>query len=201
MSIVASASLAGFFQEAVDGAARTKRVEMTNGTSQYIVLLLSDFARPDQRAGETLERPLTFLLNDALTTPNPGERFERLKSLGDGVLYASGFFRDHFEARGVDERYVHGIGQTAYDAASGMLNRDRTEGEGFDIFGELSAKFHALVDVVAEVANLTVAKDSRTSRGVLKMYERWLKTGSESLAQALGEQGVLPTRGVKGTLQ
>ncbi len=200
MSIVASASLNGFFQEVVDGAARTTRVEMTNGASQYVVLLLSDYAKPGHRAGETLERPLTFLLNDALTTSNPGEKFERLKTLGDGVLYASGFFGDHFERRGVDPRYIEGIGKTAYDAASGMLS-NHGEGRGLDIFRELAAQFHAIVRVLAEVANLTVAKNSRTSQGVLQIYERWLKTGSESLAQALSEQGVSPVRGVKGTLQ
>jgi len=28
------------------------------------------------------------------------ERFERLRSLGDGVLYTSGFFADHLSTRG-----------------------------------------------------------------------------------------------------
>ena len=30
-------------------------------------------------------------------------------------------------------------------------------------------------------------------RGLLKVYERWLKTGSERLASALTSRGVVPT--------
>ena len=200
--IVASHSISGFFHEAVEDAIKTRRVEVTDGATTYLVSLLSDFARPDTRAEETMERPLSFLLDEALHTAAPGERFERLRSLGDGVLYTCGFFGDHFEARGVDQKYLIAIGTTAYGAASAMMRVPVSdEKRKIDIFGELADKFTCFVGVVAEVADVTIAKGSAGSRGLLKLYERWLKTGSESLAQALTEKGLVPTRGAKGSLQ
>jgi hypothetical protein len=38
-------------------------------------------------------------------------------------------------------------------------------------------------------------------KGLLKVYERWLKTGSERLASALTSHGVVPTRRTRGVLQ
>jgi hypothetical protein len=197
MTIVAAHSVAGFFGEVVEDAMRSRRVEATDRATRYLVALLSDYAHPDNRAGEALERPLTLLLDEALRAPDPAERFERLRTLGDGVLYGCGFFGDHFEARGVDPKYLHGLGTRAYGAAGSMLRVD----EGNNLFSELAGKFDAFVDVLADVADTTIAMGSESSRGLLKLYERWLKTGSERLASALTSRGVMPTRPTKGVLQ
>ena len=69
---------------------------------------------------------------------------------------------------------------------------------GPDLFGELAQKFGVFVDVVAEVADATIAMGTESSKGLLKVYERWLKTGSERLASALTSRGVMPTRGTQG---
>jgi hypothetical protein len=198
MAIVAAQSVSGFFHEVVEDAMKARRVEATDGATRYLVALLADYAHPDNRAGETLERPLTLLLDEALHAAEPADRFERLRVIGDGVLYGCGFFGDHFEARGVDPRYLHGLGTRAYGAASSML---RVGQEGPDLFGELADRFDVFVQVVAEVADATIAMGTESSRGLLKMYERWLKTGSERLASALTSRGVVPTRGTKGVLQ
>lgn len=202
-TIVATESIDGFFHEIVTGAIRARRVEATGEATTYLVGVLADFATPGGKAGETLDRPLTFLLDEALHTAKPAERFERLRTLGDGVLYASGFFADHFEARGVDQRYLIGIGAAAYGAAGSMLATSGTS-EGFgDLFGELAQKFASFVDVVGEVANLTISKSvAASSQSLLHIYERWLKTGSDTLATALTERGLVPVRGGgRGPLQ
>jgi len=205
MSIVATVSISGFFHQIVEEAIRTRGVTVTTGATAYIVGLLADFARPDGRAGETMERPLAFLLDEALHTTVPAERFERLRTLGDGVLYTSGFFGDHFEARGVEQSYLIGIGSTAYGNASSMLHRSGSKADASeaqpDIFAELSEKFATLVAIIGEVADDTIAKGAAGSKGLLKLYERWLKTGSDTLAQALSSKGLVPTRGPKGVLQ
>ena len=192
MSIVATASVSDFFEEAVVDAMKSRGVSASEGARSYVVALLADLAMPGSPVERTLERPLTLLLDEALHTQELGERFERLRTLGDGVLYSSGFFADHFEARGVDTGYLIGIGRTAYDNA-GSLIRARTPGRGeepkFDIFGELSSGFANFVAVIAEVANATIASGVATSRGLIKLYERWLKTRSEKLADALSSHG------------
>jgi len=200
MTILAAHSVSGFFGEVVDDAMKARRVDATDGATRYLVGLLTDYAHPEGLAGEALERPVTLLLDEALRSPDPAERFERLRSLGDGVLYGCGFFGDHFEARGVDAKYLHGLGTRAYDAAGSMLRRGGDDSTP-DLFGELALKFDAFVDVLADVADATIAMGTESSRGLLKMYERWLKTGSDRLASALTSRGVVPTRATKGVLQ
>jgi hypothetical protein len=211
MTIVAARSVSGFFGEVVEDSIRQRKVDATDGATRYLVALLADFTRPDQRAGETLERSLTLLFDEAINTPNAADRFDRLRCLGDGVLYGCGFFGDHFEARGVDPKYLHGLGTRAYDAASHILQarapvdqRGRRPGGAplrDDLFAELAQKFEAFVNIVADVADTTIAMGTETSRGLLKVYERWLKTGSDRLATALTSRGVVPTRGPRGIVQ
>jgi hypothetical protein len=208
MPIVAADSVSGFFQEVVEDALKARRVEATDGTTNYLVAMLADYARPTPEAlvpfgREETPRPLAFVLEEALHVPDPAERFERLRALGDGLLYSCGFFLDHFEARGLDQRYLFGIGTRAYGSASTMLMLPASETPDpppIDIFGELATRFAVFVDVLNDVADSTIAMGSSNAKALLKVYERWLRTGSDRLAQALSSHGLVPTRGVKGTL-
>jgi hypothetical protein len=204
MTILAAQSVSHFFHEAVEDSMRVQKIDATDGATRYLVALLADYVHPEGRTEETLERPLTLLFDEALRAPDPGERFQRLRVIGDGILYGCGFFGDHFEARGVDTKYLFGMGARAYGTAGAMLRRPAgtTAGaDGPDVFGELSEKFGRFVDVLADIADTTVATGVETSRGLLKVYERWLKTGSGRLATALTSVGVVPTRGTRGVLQ
>jgi hypothetical protein len=203
MTIVAAHSVSHFFCEAVEDALRQQRVDATDGATRYLVALLSDFVHPDRRAGEAMERPLTLLFDEAVNTPDPADRFQRLRTIGDGVLYGCGFFADHFEARGVDAKYVRGLGTRAYGEAGAMLRRgpEKQESAGPDLFAELADNFDAFVGVLTDVADATVATGMESPRGLLKVYERWLKTGSDRLASALTRRGVVPQRGTPGVLQ
>jgi hypothetical protein len=204
MTIVAAHTVSHFFSEAVEDAMRLQRVDATDGAVRYLVALLGDYVHPDRRAGETLERPLTLLFDEALHAPDPADRFQRLRIIGDGILYGCGFFGDHFEARGVDAKYLRGLGTRAYGAAGSMLRPppgDNPAVRGPDLFAELAENFDAFVGVLADVADATVATSVESSRGLLKVYERWLKTGSDRLATALTSRGVVPTRGPRGVLQ
>jgi hypothetical protein len=202
MNIVSTDSLSAYFHGVVEDAMKARHVEATDMATNYIVALLSDYARPDPPAGRTLERPLTFLLDEALHTVEPGERFDRLRTLGDGVLYSTGFFRDHFEAKGVEQSYLVGIGSVAYGGASSMLRVSAQEAERkLDIYRELADKFASFVGVLTEVADATIAGSVAGSRDLLKIYERWLKTGSGRLAETLTSHCLVPMRGTKGTLQ
>lgn len=202
MSIVALSSVSDFFEEAVEDAMKSRGVSASEGATVYVVGLLADFAKPGSPAERALERSLTLLLDEALNTNELAERFEKLRTLGDGVLYSSGFFADHFEARGVDTKYLIGIGKTAYQNAGSLLvpssSSSSVEDEaakGPDIFRELATSFADFVDVIAEVANATLARGVATSKGLLKLYERWLKTRNERLADALSSHGFVPPRG------
>jgi hypothetical protein len=191
-----SGNLEGFFHDVVDDAMRQKQVAATEPAELYLVSLLTEYARPDARSSETLERPLTLLLDEALNAPAP-ERFERLRVLGDGVLYVSGFFAQHLENRGVEVRYVTSLGARAYDGAGRML-RSAANDNAPDLFFELAenfAQFAKLLNAVAEKLSLASAP---SSLGLLKLYERWLKTGSDELGSELMQRGLVPVRGAGG---
>jgi hypothetical protein len=202
MPIVATDSISAYFNGVVEEAIKACHVEATDLAKNYIVALLSNYARPDPVPGRALDRPLTFLLDEALHTLEPAERFDRLRSLGDGVLYSSGFFGDHFQAKGVEQSYLIGIGSVAYGEASSMLRVSTKEVERrLDIYRELADKFSSFVGVLSEIADSTIASSVGGSKDLLKVYERWLKTGSGRLAQTLTSHGLVPMRGTKGTLQ
>ncbi|HEY6079906.1 MAG TPA: hypothetical protein VIW29_13925 [Polyangiaceae bacterium] len=191
-----SANLETFFHDVVDDAMRKKHVEATEAAEYYLVSLLIDYARPAAQATEAFERPLTLLLDEALHAPGQ-ERFERLRVLGDGVLYVSGFFAPHLETRGVEVRYVTQLGARAYDGAGKML-RGASGDAAPDLFFELASNFERFAELLSAVAEKLSLAAAPSSVGLLKLYERWLKTGSEELGSELLERGVLPVRGAGG---
>jgi hypothetical protein len=198
--IVPVVTVDGFFLEVVGAAIKARKVEASGSTSSYLVSLLADYTRPGGSAERTLDQPLTLLLDEALRTADLGERFDRLRTLGDGVLYGMGFFSEHFESRGVSPDYLAQIGKRAYSAARSLLSPSSTSLDAStDVFGELAYNFKAYAGVMAEVADTTVAFGAKSPKGILKAYERWLKTGSDSLAEALRGHGFMQKK--TGTLQ
>jgi hypothetical protein len=191
-----SANLEAFFHGVVDDAMRKKHVEATEAAGFYLVSLLTDYARPDARCNEALERPLTLLLDEAMHAPGQ-ERFERLRVLGDGVLYVSGFFAAHLETRGVQVRYVTSLGARAYDGAAKML-RGVNDNAAPDLFSELADNFERFAELLGAVAEQLSLTAAPSSQGLVKLYERWLKTGSEAIGTQLMQRGVLPVRGAGG---
>jgi len=191
MAIDTTGKIEGFFLETVEAACKNQKIDASPAAQTYLAGVLADFVRPEVNGSlsETLERPLTLMLDDALQTPPP-ERFEKLKSLGDGTLYVSGFFGDHLEARGVNDGFVASIGGFAYRTAGAMLRGGSAS--LVDIYGELAEKFRTFVEVLAEVAERT-SFSPRTNVGALRMYEKWLRTGNDRLAQQLMAQGLTPT--------
>lgn len=192
----------GFFHEALTAALVERKVEASAPTEHYLVALLSDFVHPDELAQETFERPLPLLLAEALSMVGR-ERFERLRTLGDAVLYTSGFFLDHLRTRGVQLSYVSSLGARAYDGAAGMLRQaDRGSGEGArapELFEELAQNFTPFAEVLATLANGLLARAAHgTDSGALRVYEKWLETGSPELARALMSRGIAPIRGAGG---
>ena len=205
MSIAITRSVGGFFHEVVGEAVKTRQVDATEEAMSYLVALLTEFAHPDPVMGDTFNRPLDFLLDEAFRTTG-AERFQKLRTLGDGVLYITGFFGDHIENRGVDMGYVTSVGATAYRGAASMLRRptgdtierSKRPDDIDNVFGELSAKFDRFVEVLTTVADTTLAQQARGERGILKLYERWLRSGSSTLARELGARGLVPVRGTGG---
>jgi len=198
-TIAIAPNITQYFQEVISDAIRARKVEATDAAESYLVSLLCSFTHPTDAGG--FDRPLTFLLHDALEASG-ADRFRRLRDLGDHALYALGFFGGHIEQKGVDRGYVSSVGSTAYSQAAAMLrSRARTERRPGvpDVLSEMAAKFDRFAAVLADVAEGTMASHAHDERSLVKLYERWLKTGSSRLAGELGARGIVPTRGSGGT--
>jgi hypothetical protein len=185
----------GYFEEVVEDAIRARRVDATEGAKHYLAGLLGDYARGEVSMS-SLDRPLTLLLQDALEQSGV-ERFERLRRIGDGVLYAAGFFGNCLARRGADPQYVMVVGSSAYGHASAML-RICGGGHAPDVLRELAERFTRFVEVMSEIADGTLAAAAEADSAVLRLYERWQQTGSARLATELAQLGLTPTRGNGG---
>lgn len=197
-----SADVSAFFASLVGEAAEERRVEATGATRAYVSGLLADYAKPGALTRDALERPVTLLLAEALESVGR-ERFERLRALGDGTLYVCGFFAEHLENRGVALRYVESVGAQAYDGAAHMLRQSGLTGgdasSAPDVFGELAEHFDSFVRLIESIADRLVAQSGGgTPSNTVRLYERWLRTGSDEIATVLGARGLVPQRGGGG---
>ena len=189
-----SADIRGFFRAEVESALSEGGFQVTGQAVDYVSALLTDYLRPDPRTEATLRESLTLLFGAALESTGP-ERFDRFRCLGDGVLYVSGFFGDNLKRRGVKLDYVGALGARAYDGAAELLNR-RAGASG--VFRELASKFTTFVELVSNVANSLHARGAQSDESLLRLYERWMRGGSQRLADELLQRGVMPVRGSFG---
>lgn len=185
--IVLGESAEEFFHEAVADALSRQRLRVREATERYLVNVLAGFVEAEALfaagPGGPLEvEPLALTLLRALQASRQ-VRFERLKHLGDTSLFVSGFFGDSLAGRAVDLDYYVAMGEQAYQALAGGGG---PAGSG-ELFGELAARFQRFVDCFAEIAELA---DLRSNRGLVRLYRRFLMTGSERLAERLRERGV-----------
>lgn len=175
-----------YFRELVHEAMDHQRVDAAEVTACYVVQMLSTFARRDVSTGGDgafSDEPLAFRLGQALESGGTRQRL-LLRQIGDASLFMSGFFPDRLKRSLVDVDYYATLGGYAYNSLS-----HREDEMLAPIFAELAEQFLQFVDVLSEVSErsaLTNPKD------LLRLYERWLRTGSQRCSQLLMEQGVVP---------
>ena len=185
MDLTSHASVAEFFREVLTDAFKNQGVDTSQPTEFYLVNLLADFAKTPMD-----DEPLALKLANAANAP-PDTRVRHLKDVGDTSLYISGFFADSLQRKLVDVDYYIQLGGAAYSELARYFRGYRQSDVFGDVYDELYAKFPRFVDVLAEISE----RSSMTSNtGVVQLYERWLRTGSERVAQRLREQGVLPRK-------
>jgi hypothetical protein len=187
------ANLREFFKDSVHGALEKQRVAVEEQTEQYVVNLLTLFARSEALYETTPEgprlKPLALMLCDALEAPSVSLRNRALQRLGDVSLFIAGFFAPGFAARLIDIDYHIAMGGRAYGALAESTARGSRRVLA-TVFAELAHKFQPLVDALNEVSETSY---THSDRDVLRLYEIWLKTGSKRSYALLKRLGVDPT--------
>jgi len=178
-----------YFKELVDGALVHQGIAANELTAFYIVQLLAGFLqRKDTQSHDS--EPLALQLAQALDSGGMKQR-AGLKQIGDASLFISGFFADSLRRKVVDVDYYASIGGFAYHT----LSLDEHDTLAL-VFAELGNKFVSFVDVLSEISERT---SCGSNADLLRLYEKWLKTGSPRSGQLLVERGVLPNPAARTT--
>ncbi|HEX6637931.1 MAG TPA: hypothetical protein VF033_09770 [Steroidobacteraceae bacterium] len=193
MAIQPVANLKEFFKDALHDALTHQHVAVEGETEHYVVNVLTLFSDPDalyERDEKSRARlkPLVVMLGEALEAPTPEARCRGLQRLGDVSLFIAGFFSAGFARKLVDVDYHVAMGGRAYGtlAESVPAARGRTLRQ---VFAELAAKFQPMVDALNEISE-TAYQHSAQDR--LRLYELWVKTGSERSRRILRKLGIEP---------
>jgi hypothetical protein len=139
------------FAQLVAGALERTRVRPTPLASAYLVGLLEARLRP-------------------------APEIRRLRGLGDRALFVAGFFGDSLGGRGVGIRYYRDAGSRAYGDLAAALAWRASAQAGSHLFEELADRFSDFVEVLTHVGDESRAQGPR---GLLPLYDRYLRGGSE----------------------
>jgi hypothetical protein len=208
MAIQPVASLKEFFRDALHDALSHQHVAVEGETEHYVVNVLTLFSNADalyerDSINETRQhdsrrqlKPLAIMLGEALDAPTSEARFRGLQRLGDVSLFIAGFFSAGFARKLVDVDYHIAMGGQAYGtlAESCPTTRARTLRQ---VFAELAAKFQPMVDALNEISESAY---QHSDQDRLRLYELWVKTGSERSRQLLRKLGVEPAPAARSLL-
>jgi hypothetical protein len=188
-SLVHTQSPVEFFKEQVEAACDRQHLRPQPLTCYYVVSLLAEFVRfGNTRATSAMSsaEPLALQLLRAINSGGNSQRLG-LKQVGDASLFISGFFSDSLRRSLVDVDYYVSLGGYAYRS---LGHSDDTLSP---IFEELSEKFVSFVDVLSDVS----ARTSLTNDAdLLRLYEKWVRTGSRRNGDLLVEKGIVPNASV-----
>lgn len=185
-------SPAEFFKEMVEDSLARQQIKAGDMTSYYLVNLLCQFVRLDGRSQAEFSEPLALRLGRALESGGSEQR-ERLRQLGDISLFVTGFFSDSLRRKSVDVDYYVSMGEYAYGSLS-----QRDEDTFAEVFSDLATRFVGFADVLAEISDRSALANSVDT---LRLYEKWLRTGSTRDSQKLIERGIVPNGSIKPRLQ
>lgn len=183
-------SSASYFSEVVQSAMEKRGFAASPLASQYIVGLLDSYVLAENV-------PLTTSLAETMLKAVQAERktrHEMLKRLGDVSLYISGFFGDSLNRKIVDIDYYAEMGGVAY----GQLAKELEPDFKAEVYGEFSTHFVDFVDLLTYISQSSLVQ---SNRDLLRLCDRYVKTGSELAKEQLLENGLLTVDAMREQLK
>ncbi len=177
-----------FFVDRIENAVKRLKFEPLALSRKYLVDLLEHFMFAknlftEDADGRLRRESLAEMYLKAQNSP-PAVRVDLLKKLGDSSLYISGFFGDSLTRKIVDIDYYVDMGGVAY----GSLAQSIADEGLSQVFTEFSTRFPQFVDVLTYIS-----QDSQvqSDADLLRLYNRYLATGSRLAEEQLLEKGLL----------
>jgi hypothetical protein len=180
-----------FFAQELEDACAKRKLETPPRVKTYLVGLLEFYldARNlhDEAIDEAGNKKPTTLAEMFLLAQNsePSTRFELLKKLGDRSLYLSGFFAESFSRKIIDIDYYVEMGETAYGQLSSLARKDVAS----QVYSVISNRFMEFSDLLQCISQ---RNQTLSDQGILKLYDRYIRTGSDLAREELLRRGVLP---------
>ena len=185
MSLIHTETPEELFTELVAQAMDRQKIQSSPDSADYLVQLLDDFVRPGDlfsRAEIVPDQPLAEIFLAAVSADGM-RRFTLLKLSGDLALFVAGVLSDSLKRQAADVDYYGKLGGCAYSTVAVSCRSP----ESATLFEELAVNFRSFVDVLAEVSEVCGLTDGSD---VLRLYEKWLRTGSRRDASTLRRMGV-----------
>ncbi len=183
-----------YFKGEVNKASKNLKVCLGEEMEFYVVNLLCDFINP-QKINETLGEndilgtPLAFLMQQAHEAEHSDQKINTFRRLGDASLYIAGYFQDYFNRKTFDIKYYIDMGSIAYGSVSNLIRKRKDQKT---VYANLADHFSQLVDVVAEVSEVSEDNLGNNHSDILSIYDRWNRTNSKRLRKILEEAGIDP---------
>ena len=185
-----------FFTEKLELSLKSCRVDAKPPIKNYLINLLEYyldsknlFEAEYDELGKRRPQTLAEIFLEAQNS-EPSVRFELLKKLGDRTLYVSGFFGDSLGQKIVDIDYYSEMGMSAYSQLA-TLSKDDLISQVFKTFAK---RFLSYVDVLTFISHNSFVQSDES---ILRLYDRYLRTGSPLAKEKLFEMGVLTFPEVK----
>lgn len=191
--VIAHTSLREYFHDSVSGAVSHQQVNTSPETTVYLVNLLTEFSRSENLFEHTENgiefKPLALRLADAVGETCSKTQTRILQKLGDSALFIAGIFPDSLNHKLVDIDYYIAMGEQAYAGIYHSLRNAPHTDTIKQVFNELTEKFASFVDVLAEVSEQS---HFASNTDLMRLYEVWLRTGSQRAEQRLRKLGIVP---------
>lgn len=179
-----------FFNSAVEEGFNARKIEAQPAVKTYLVTLLEHYVdsrnlfEPEvSESGKRTPQTLAEMFLQA-GTEDSVTRVELLRKLADRSLYISGFFSDSLERKLVDVDYYVEMGGTAYASLASAVRED-TRAQVFRVFSKRFVEFVDVLNFISQRTRIT------NNQSILRLYDRYLRTGSELAREQLIEMGVL----------
>lgn len=177
-----------YFTDIVGEALKKRSLTTFPLVSNYLVNLLKFYLNTDNLfrfSKEKGKRERSTLAELYLKAEQSDKslKVELYKELADTSLYISGYFGDSLNRKLVDISYYKNMGELAYDRLAFQSDDDLS----VKVYSEFSRHFASYMDVLTYISE----KTTTNNKDLLRLYDRYLTTGSEMAKEKLLEMGVL----------
>lgn len=186
------------FSEALKEAFEQRKVKSFPHLETYLIHMLKHYLdsrnlfAPQSTHGEVSEnshlnsRPPETLAEMYLLAMNsePNRKKEIMKTLADRSLYLAGFFGDSLQKKLVDIDYYSEMGAAAYFNLSTWTKEDHLS----EVYKTFSHRFVEFVEVLSYMSEKSAVQ---ADQNVLRLYDKYLKTGSEAAREKLNQMGII----------